>query len=319
MDKYLVTGATGLIGSALVKSLIQKNNNYTIICPVRDYKKALKVFHNYDIANVRFIETDLCRYLKKIDDDFDYIIHCASPTSSKYFVDHPVETMNFGIETTTLILEYCKSHTIKSMVYLSSLESYGTVTDDSVEIDESFQGYVNPLEKRSSYNLAKRTCEGLCHAYCEEYDVPVKIVRLTQTISPDIQEYDMRIFAQFAKKASLGDDIELHTEGNASRQYIYIDDAVSAILTVLEHGKPGMAYNAANESTYISARELAEFVQKNFNEKGKVVFNIRSDMGYAPTTKIRLSTKLLQGLGWNPKTNLFDMFDKIIRKLKTNS
>lgn len=41
-------------------------------------------------------------------------------------------------------------------------------------------------------------------------------------------------------------------------------------------------------------------------------------LGYAPITKIRLSTKLLQGLGWNPKTNLFDMFDKIIKKLKTN-
>lgn len=312
-NKFLLTGATGLIGSALVKRLVKEDVELT--CPIRNMKKANTLFDN-DVCNkVNWVETPLEDYLVQLNDSFDYIIHCASPTSSKYFVEKPVETMLFNTGTTTSLLEYCKNHSVKGMVYLSSLESYGTVLDDSKAIAEDFQGYVNPMETRSSYNMAKRMCESLCHAYAKEYDVPVKVVRLTQTISPFINEDDMRVFAQFARYAVKGEDIELHTEGTASRQYIYIDDAVEAILCVLYKGVAGDAYNAAREDSYISVREMAQFVQDNFNPSGRVLYHPRDDMGYAPTTKLRLRTEKLRELGWEAKYGLYDMFKNLITKL----
>lgn len=311
--KYLITGSTGLIGSALVKRLSQGDAEIT--CPVRNKEKAKTIFNDAIYRNIKWIEGALEQSIHELADDYDYIVHCASPTSSRFFVEHPVETMLFNNTTTTLLLDYATKHRIKGMVYLSSLESYGTVLEDKDALHEEFQGYVNPMETRSSYNMAKRMCESLCHAYAEEYHVPVKVVRLTQTISPDITVEDMRVFAQFARLAARGEDIVLHTEGESARQYIHIEDAVDAILCVLYNGKCGEAYNAAREDSYISAREMAEFVQTHFNPSGKVVIQKRNDMGYAPTTKIRLDTRKLQALGWNAKYSLYEMYRDLITNL----
>jgi nucleoside-diphosphate-sugar epimerase len=126
----------------------------------------------------------------------------------------------------------------------------------------------------------------------------------------------MRLFSQFAHLAAKGEDIELHTDGESARQYIHIEDALDAILCVLYKGKPGEAYNAANEDTYISAKDLAYFIQERFNPSGAVVFRSRNDMGYAPTTKIKLDTSKLRSLGWQPKHDLNDMFGNLIMRLK---
>lgn len=317
-NRYLITGATGVIGSALVKKLLQDDNN-TLICPVRNKRKAIAIFSkkNTEIPNrLVLIECNLEIFLDSIDFYVDYIIHCASPTSSKFFVEKPVETIQFGLKTTSSILEYARINNVKSVVYMSSLEVYGTVTDDSFPIAEDFQGYVDLLNIRSSYNMVKRMSETLCHSYYKEYTVPVKIIRSTQVISTVISDNDNRIFAQFGRKAAACEDIELHTAGESARQYVYIDDAVDAILMVLFKGKSGEAYNLANESSYISAREMAHFVQDNFNPEGKVLINLRDDMGYAPTTKLRLDTTKIKRLGWKPQVGLYDMFRNLINNLK---
>lgn len=313
-NKYLVTGATGLIGSALVKRLV--SDGEVLICPVRSMEKAQSLFEATVYNAVQWIESPVEDFLDSFAGEIDYIIHCASPTASKFFVEHPVETIRFNIDTTIAILDYAKNHITKGIVYLSSLESYGTILDDTKSIKEDVQGYVNPIECRSSYNMAKRICESLCHSYAEEYKVPVKIIRLTQTISPYISDSDMRVFAQFARHASKGENIELHTEGTAARQYIYIDDAVDAVLCVLKKGNNGEAYNAAREDSYISMRDMAYFVQNNFNPQGKVVMRFRDDMGYAPTTKLKLSTEQLRRLGWEAKYDLYEMFEKLISRLR---
>ena len=312
--KYLITGATGLIGSALVKKLASESA--IMVCPVRSIEKARSLFNPMIFNTVQWIETSLEEYLKNLSDNFDFIIHCASPTASKYFVDCPVETLQFNINTTTALLDFACKYVVKGLVFLSSLESYGTVLDDKSAIDEDFQGYVNPMEARSSYNMAKRVCECLCHAYAVEFGVPVKVVRLTQTISPFIAHDDMRVFAQFARQAANGEDIVLHTEGNSSRQYIHVDDAVEAILYVLQKGAPGEAYNAAREDSYISVRNMAEFVQHNFNPQRTVKLQLRDDMGYAPTTKIRLDMHKIRNLGWVAKKGLYEMYRDLILQLK---
>ena len=312
-DKYLITGATGVIGSALVKRLSKEK--VEIVCPIRSIEKAQTIFNPEVFSSVVWIEKPIEVFLRDLTDNFDFIIHCASPTASKFFIEHPVETLRFNIDTTSLILDYAMIRRPQGLVYLSSLESYGTILDDSEPVSEDMQGYVNPIESRSSYNIAKRTCECMCHAYADEYDVPVKIVRLTQTISPDISDSDMRVFAQFARQAAKGEDIELHTDGTSARQYIHINDAVDAIICVLHKGKSGEVYNVAREDSYISVRDMAKFVQDNFNPSGKVVCHLRDDMGYAPTTRLKLCTDKLEMLGWKAKYDLYDMFENIISQI----
>lgn len=315
---FLITGATGLIGSVMVKCLLELNRQkdlvIKVIAVVRNLEKAQKVFAE-EAAQIKFYQLGLSEIgTDSIRDHVDYVVHLASPTASKYFVDHPVETLRTSIEGTTVVLDYARNAQIESMVFASSLEVYGTNVDDK-SIDESFQGYVNPLDVRSSYNMGKRAAESLCHAFTKEYGVPAKVARLTQTTGAGIAKDDNRIIAQFARLAAEGKDIILHTTGEAARPYCYTTDAVSAILYILLKGKSGEAYNVANEDTYISARGMAEYLKKNFNSEIDVRVELNDKMGYAPATKLQLSSNKLRELGWNPQYQLDDIFDNLIKSI----
>ena len=315
---FLVTGATGLIGSILIKCLLELNRQkdlaIKIVAVVRNLEKAKVVFEK-DFSKIEFKQIALTDIFEdNIGTDIDYIIHLASPTASKYFVDHPVETLRTSIEGTTTVLDYAKIAKIESMVFASSLEVYGTNVDDR-QIDESFQGYVNPLDVRSSYNMGKRAAESLCHAYTKEYGVPAKIARLTQTTGAGIAKDDNRIIAQFARLTAEGKDIILHTTGEAARPYCYTTDAVSALLYILLKGENGEAYNVANEETYISARGMADYLKKNFNSDIDVRVELNDNMGYAPATKLQLSSDKLRELGWKPQYQLYDIFDNLIKSM----
>ena len=312
---FLITGATGLIGSVMAMCLVALNRRYglgiRIIAVVRDLEKAKRLFDD-EFKEIEIKKLSLHNItIDNLGKGIDYVIHLAGPTASKFFVDHPVETLRTVSEGTSAVLDYAKDANIESMVFASSLEVYGTNADDH-PIDENFQGYVNPLDVRSSYNMGKRAAECLCHSYAIEYKVPVKIARLTQTTGAGITYDDNRIIVQFTRHIVEGKDIELHTTGKSARPYCYTTDAISALLYILLIGKDGEAYNVANEETYISAREMADYLKKFFNPNINVKVELRSNMGYAPITYQRLNTEKLKALGWNPKYDLKTIFERLI-------
>lgn len=216
----LITGATGLIGSTLALGLLESNFNIKVIALVRSEEKAKKVFGDYyNNENLEIIKGDVLdsiSYSKNVD----YIVHLASATSSKYFVEKPVETIQIAINGTNNILQFAREKKIQSMVYLSSLEVYG-VTDPNLEsVTENMSGYIDSLKPRSSYSEGKRLAECLCASYLSEYDVPVKVARLGQTMGPGIDYNDGRVFAEFARCCIEGKDIVLHTEGKTTKKLL---------------------------------------------------------------------------------------------------
>lgn len=311
---FLITGATGLIGSSLIHAILALNKDIYVIAPVRNKTKAENIFKD-NIDKIRFIECDLSQYDYSDINHVDYIIHCAAPTDSKYFVEYPVETFNIIYHSSYKLLEYAKRRQIKGFIYLSSLEVYGNSHDDSTPITENFQGYINPMSVRSSYPMAKRAVENLCCSYFGEYAVPVTIARLTQTTGAGISLNDNRVIAQFARLVAKGEDIVLHTNGESARPYLYTMDAVSAILYILLKGTPGEAYNVANEETYISVRDMAYYLRENFNSNINIRFEFSDNMGYAPVTRLFLSVTKLRNIGWKPVYGLKDIFVKLIAYL----
>lgn len=316
---FLITGATGLIGSVMVKCLLelnkQKQLGIKIIAIVRNLEKAQLVFAE-ECAHIDFRKLGLTDITaERITDSVDYIVHLASPTASKYFIEHPVETLRTAVEGTTAVLEYAKNVQIGGMVYASSLETYGSNHTDEW-LNEVFQGYVNPTEVRSCYNIGKRTCECLCHAYAKEYEVPVMMARLTQTFGAGVSESENRVFAQFARSAIKGEDIELHTTGESAKPYCYTTDAICAMLYLLLKGEKGEAYNIANKDSYISIRDMAYLVKDEFNPNLKVVIAPKENQGYAPETKLKLDTSRIEALGWKPVYGLKEMFCKLIDSLR---
>jgi nucleoside-diphosphate-sugar epimerase len=313
---FLITGATGLIGSVMIKCLLALNQKYDlgikILAVVRDVEKAKNVFAE-EFWAIDFVKMPLSDISNNtISEPVDYIIHLASPTASKYFVEHPVETLSTAIEGTQTVLKYAQTVDVEGVVFASSLEVYGS-NDTDEPITEDFQGYLNPTEVRSSYNMGKRAAECLCHAFAKEYGVPVKIARLTQTTGAGFAYNDNRVIVQFARLAAEGKDIVLHTTGEAARPYLYTTDAVSGLLYIMLKGEVGEAYNVANEDTYISARGLAEYLQQNVNPSISVRIELKNNMGYAPNTKLCLSTEKLSALGWQPLYGLKDLFERLIK------
>lgn len=310
--KFLITGATGLIGSTLVRCLLALNKNIQITCPIRNLKKA-KATYGEDIDSICFIECELVSYLRGLteNDDFQYIVHCASPTEGKYMIEHPVDTYMLAIDSTRAILEYARKKKT-DIVYVSSLEFYGQNFDDTL-ITEDMQGYVNNTEPRSSYPLGKRAAEYLCAAYAKQFDINAKVARLTQTFGAGVSIDDNRVFAQFARSVIEGKNIVMHTKGESAKPYCYTTDCVSAILYILLRGEKGEAYNVANQETYISIKDMANFLCTHFNPKLKVVVEEHPEMGYAPVTKLNLSTEKLRSIGWLPRYGLYDMFNRLIK------
>ena len=219
------------------------------------------------------------------------------------------------------MLELAKRKNVSGIVYLSSMEVYGAPETDE-KIRENHATNLQTTEVRTSYPESKRMCESLCVAYASEYQVPAKIVRLTQTFGPGVNYNDGRVFAEFARCAIEKRNIVLHTKGETKRNYLYTLDAVMAILTVLVKGASGEAYNAANENTYCSIYEMAKLVAKEI-ANGEIKVEIKEEdtakFGYAPPLKMNLDTTKLRALGWNATTNLVEMFTHLIQGMRSFS
>lgn len=316
----LVTGATGLIGVQIVKTLAcmkrLKEMDMHIIAFARNEKKAMNLLGNLkERGDVEIVIGDI-NAVSKVTQKVDYIIHGASATSSKYFVTNPVETIQTALVGTTNILEVAREKNVEGMVYLSSLEVYGTPRQEMDKITESDYGYIDPLSVRSSYSEGKRMVECICASYAKEYKVPVKIARLSQTFGPGVDYKDGRVFAEFARCAVEQRNIVLHTEGKTVRTYCYVKDAVSALLYILLCGETGSAYNVTNMDTAVSIREMAEMVCHTIGkDKIETVVQIPEDIslfGYNPEMKIRLDSSRLQALGWKATVGLEEMYQRMI-------
>lgn len=319
----LVTGATGLIGIAIVRTLFalrkRKNINCTILAMVRNYDKAKQIFENYlDDKNLKIIVADISDRFE-ITAPVDYIFHCASVTASKIMVSQPVETIMTSVIGTRNILELATIKNTKSIVYLSSMEMYGAVKENYLDVKEDNVGFIDPLNVRSNYPESKRLCENMCVAYAKEFDVPVKIARLAQTFGAGILPSENRVFAQFARSAIYNRNIVLHTKGLSEGNYCYTRDTVKGLFTILFKGNNGEAYNVSNPEAHTTIVDMARMVcEKIAKGNIKVVFDIpESNMyGYAADTKLKLNSDKLQSLGWKPEIGLEEAYRRMIFDMK---
>lgn len=312
---FLISGATGLIGKALIRHLLDRYTDVQIYAIVRNEVAAKKIFGDdsriiFLIGDVRNVNLNDCRV--------SYVIHCAGMTASSAFVNEPVETIDLTIESAKYLLNYAKMNKVERFIYLSTMEVYGVHMDDE-KIYESDALLMTPSSVRACYPISKALCENMCIAYQSEYDVPLNIIRLTQTFGPGVRYDDRRVFAEFARCVIEKKDIVLNTAGLTKRSYLHIDDAAEAVISILENGKPGEIYNAANPETYCTIREMADMVAGELsNGEISVKFNENHTQHneYAPELHMNLSVDKLKDTGWNPKYGLSEMYKDMINEMK---
>ena len=170
-SRILITGATGLVCSAIVDLLISADLNITIYAAARNEKKVSERFE----GKVYYLPYEATKTIL-FDVDVDYIIHGASNASPDLYLNEPVETMLGNINGIQNLLDYAYRKSVKKVIYVSSSEVYGRK-----EIVEPFKenqyGFIDLLNPRSSYSIAKRAAETLFVSYHSEYGVSFNVVR----------------------------------------------------------------------------------------------------------------------------------------------
>ncbi len=318
-SSFVITGATGLIGSLIVKYLLYANRTMNfgakIYAVVRNVEKADKIFAEEKTDALTYVVADLTKEKVNCEGDCDYIVHAAAVTASKVMVSDPVGTICTSIDGTEKMLQLAVEKKAKAFIYISSMEIYGQPTVGGKTAEKDL-GYVDIENVRSCYPEGKRMCECLCTAYAAQYGVNVISARLAQTFGAGILPTENRVFAQFARSVMRGENIVLHTTGESEGNYVYTADAIAAIMTLLVKGKAGEAYNIANEDSHITIRNMAELVAREIaGEKIQVVIDIPEDsvsLGYAPPVKMWLDASKMRELGWKPEIGLVEAYKRMI-------
>lgn len=325
--RILVTGASGLLGFTLIRTLLDSNRkeklDLHITALVRNRERALQRFAGYDgRKDFSLLTGDVCQAEVFEGQTWDYIVHGASNAHPKAFATQPVETMKANLLGTMNLLEYAvkqKSvNEVKKLLFLSSGEIYGeAVMPDEKGWREECAGLVNSMRPRACYPESKRAAEALCVSYYQEYEISTVVARLSYIYGEEVLADNTRADVQFLKNALAGEDIVMKSEGTQMRSYCYVEDAVNALILLLLKGKAGEAYNVANHASVATIKEYATMLADIFQVGLKMELpDTIEKSGYSQMKKEVLNAEKLYGLGWNPRYNLNAGMEKMKRGKK---
>lgn len=298
-----ITGGTGYLGSHFIETLLSWDLEITIIVLLRNRQKG-ESFPWKD--QVIFWEGDVKDPITYAG-EVDYILHGASVTRSLDFVQQPLDTMWTSVLGTRNVFDFAVKKSVEKVLFLSTMEVYGVKNYGNHPVTEEDYGYLDGLDLRNSYPQSKRFSEMLAVAYGKEQGLPVVIGRLTQVFGGKTDPSDGRMFSQFLRTASQGEDIVLKTKGDTLRGYCHIEDALSACAILLEKGKSGEAYTICNPNLSKTVAEIAQEIA-NFYGTKVLIQEEEKDFGYLPPFQLVLSSEKMESLGWKPEITLEKAF-----------
>ncbi len=296
--KALVTGAAGFIGSHLAGALLDRGFQVTGLDSFSDYYprsiKEANLAPSRKRDGFQFVEgsvqsTDLAALL----DGQTHVFHLAAQAGVRksWGRDFRTYTEN-NVDATQRLLEACVDRPLHRFVYASSSSLYG----DNVSIPMREDALPQPV---SPYGVTKLAAEQLCYLYFVNYGVPTTSVRYFTVYGPR-QRPDMA-FNRFIKAALIGQPITLFGDGEQTRDFTYVSDAVAATIAAGERGVPGRAYNIGGGSR-VSVNQVLEIigriagkpldVRREAPQKGDMRDTFadttlaRADLGFAPAVSL---------------------------------
>jgi nucleoside-diphosphate-sugar epimerase len=315
----LLSGASGLVGSFLVDTIMERNKfgmNCRVYALGRNEAKAKQRFdYCWKDPLFAFVSCDINQPLKLNQVGMvDYVLHLASNTHPIAYATDPIGTVTTNIIGTNNMLTFASEHQAVRFAFASSNEIYGENRGDAEKFDEEYCGYIDSNTLRAGYPESKRCGEALCQAYMSQKGIDVVIPRLTRSYGPTLLQSDTKAISQFIRKGVAGEDIVLKSAGTQYYSYTYVGDAVAGLLTVLLCGKTGEAYNIADDASDIMLKDLAAIIADVAGKR--VVFEVPDAVeaaGYSRATKARLDSTKLQELGWKAH---YDIKAGIVRTME---
>lgn len=287
----IITGATGLIGAALVDYYNELGAE--VISAARDVRRARGKYVRYD-AEAPIDFEGVCA---------DIVIHAACSAHPMAYSTDPAGVMRANITGTLNLLEYCRETGAK-LVFLSSGEVYGSQSAPDGGFTEDMAGFFDSTNPRACYPISKLAAEAMIAAWSAQYGVNAVIARLCHTYGPNISPANTRADAQFLRKAVSGEDIIMKSSGEQARSYLYVKDAARAIALLAKKGARGEAYNIAGREA-ATVRDYAETLARLAGVG--LAFENPSDAeraGYSRVPRAVLNPAKLEKLGFAAEYSL---------------
>ena len=315
----LVTGGAGFIGSHLCERLISTGHT---VKAVDNFStgRATNLSNLFNSRNFNLVEGSILdlNILNSLIKDADYIFHLAAAVGVFNIVNNPLASLLTNIRGTENVLE--AAHATKTPVFLtSSSEVYGkNILDSLKESDDRILG--SPVTLRWSYSEAKAIDESLAYAYFVEKQLETRIVRFFNTVGPrQLGAYGM-VVPRFVKAALSNEPITIYGDGNQTRCFAHVYDAVDAAMAIaFAENTIGKVINIGNDFE-ISINDLAKKIIQETGSKSEINYVPYEEAygdGFEDMKRRVPNIDLINQLvGWKPQRDLSTMIADISVEMK---
>ena len=322
----LITGASGMIASYLVYTLLYLNEtraaSIRVLALVRNKDKALAHFGPIaERPDFQLLVQDVCDPLPDCG-PVHYIIHAASQASPRQFTADPVGTIRANTVGTATMLDEAVKRQADGFLMLSTREIYGVQPIGKMYAKEKDYGIIDPTTVRACYPESKRLAETLCAAYTAQYHVSTKVARIAHTYGPGMSLGDGRVIGDFVQNVIRREDIVMNSDGSSILGLTYLSDLVAGLFLVLLDA-PGLVYNVSRMEGSLSVGELAGmlaglFLDRDIRVQTKVI-SVQEKSGYLSQPIALLDSASIIQEGWNPQVNLQTGFRRTVLYFETKS
>jgi UDP-glucose 4-epimerase len=303
LTKFLITGGAGFVGSHLAEKLIKVGHQVTVLDDFSTGQKA-----NLGKTAVKLVEGAIFdkNLVEKLISESDQILHLAAALGVFNIVNKPLDSLKTNLQGTEMVLELAAKFK-KPILITSTSEIYGK--NDKVPLNEEDDRLIgSPLKSRWSYSEAKAIDESMAYFYFQEQGLPVRLVRLFNTVGPrQVGRYGM-VVPRFVSAALKNEPITVYGDGSQIRCFCHVHDAVDALVKVIESEKAiGQVFNVGNNQQ-ITIMDLAKKVIEVTGPKSKIEL-VPYEKAYGPgfedmQRRVPDISKIKNSLGWQPKIGL---------------
>ena len=318
-SRILVTGGAGFIGSHLVDRLLADGHTVTVI---DDYStgSAENLSHELDHPKLTIISSKVsaCEDLEVLVGNSDFVYHLAAAVGVELVVNSPINTIHTNLHESEAILK-AASKTQTPVLLTSTSEVYGKSQKPAfAEEDDLLIG--PPHLGRWSYACSKLMDEFLAMAYFQEYDTPVTIVRLFNTVGPrQTGRYGM-VVPLFVQAALRNEPLQVYGDGSQTRCFCFVADTVEALVRLQNRAEArGQVFNVGS-SEEVSIANLAAAIIATTNSSSTIKYVPYSE-AYAPGFEDMLRRKpvvdkLFRHTGFAPGTSLKEIIQTIVESAR---